>query len=221
MLKVYSLVQQLPLCYEVLRSLLAIGLISSSLCIPVFAEQEKTGINQKDPEITASEQLTFVECKKLSGDFEERHREDMMKILKFFNVDSRILETQRIKDLVQADIDKGVCDYYSEVDSVFDLGRQMKEQEASAAKTYSGFTGWKLATMDIFAEGECRTIRGEFTLEERADFVENEVAAKDSLFVGVSPENLQEALMNNLGVMAWLIEEKRKVNDCGFIPTDD
>lgn len=171
---------------------------------------------QKDPNLTASEQYSFVECKKKSGELNNYHRQDMLSVLSAHGISPIILETQRVKDLVKRQIEDGACDYFSGYDRIIDMVGKAQDSENS----YRKLSDWKLYTINMYAEAECKLFTGEISSREEQEKLLNEkLSTNESKFAEVDEAEFTSFIKGNTPTMAWLLLQKKSKKDCSYEPT--
>ena len=171
---------------------------------------------QKDPNITASEQYAFVECKRKSGEYKDYHHEDMMGVLNAYGIPESILQTQKVKDLVKRQIENGGCDFYSAYDRIKDMVSKIQ----GAGGTYRKLSGWRLYTINMYAEAECMISTGELsTRQEQEKLIGEKITENESLFEGVDEEQFTRFVKENVSTMVWLTQQKKSQRDCSYKPS--
>ena len=169
--------------------------------------------SKKDPVITAAEQLTFVLCKKQSGDYRSQHTADMNQVLEFHKINPATLKAKPVTDLARANMDNGSCEFYEGVDRVFDLAKGVSD----AAPGYGKLRGWQRALVGILAEAECRTREGKLDNAGREQFVVSAIEG-DQQFSAVSEDEFASFIKTNTAQIVWLGHEKIKNGSCSYLP---
>lgn len=171
---------------------------------------------QKDPNITASEQYAFVECKRRSGEYKDYHHKDMMGVLNAYGIPESILQTQKVKDLANRQIESGGCDFYSGYDRINDMVGKIQSAEGS----YRKLSGWQLYTINMYAEAECMISTGELsTRQEQEKLIGEKITENESLFEGVDEKQFTRFVKDNVSTMAWLTQQKKSKRDCSYKPS--
>ena len=173
----------------------------------------KITVPEKDPKITAAEQLAFVLCKKKQGNYKTHHDKDMRKVLSAHNIDNSLLDSDEVKTQVQKYIDDGACDFYAEYDRVGDLVPKQGEGKAQ----FKNLIGWEREVVVAMSEGECKTQFGEFGNQERENYVMKKLD-KISYPSDLGEDEMVVKLKTNLPAVFWLIMEKTKNKNCSWMP---
>jgi hypothetical protein len=170
---------------------------------------------QKNPNLTASEQYTFVECKKKNGKYNDYHRKDMLSVLSKHGISPNILETQRVKELVKQQIENGACDFFSDHDRITDTVANIQASDSS----YRKLSGWKLYTINMYAEAECKLSTGEISSrEEQESLLNQRLSTNESKFSEVDEAEFMSFIKANTSTMAWLTLQKKSKKDCSYEP---
>jgi len=170
---------------------------------------------QKDPNLIAAEQYAFVECKKKNGEYDDYHRKDMLLILGKYGISPNKLETQKVKELVKREIESGACDFFSDYDRITDMVAKMQDSESS----YRKLSGWKLYTINMYAEAECKMSTGEISSRKEQESLLNQRLLKnESMFSEVDEAEFMSFIKANISTMAWLAGQKKSMKDCSYEP---
>ena len=168
---------------------------------------------KKDPIIIAADQLTFVLCKKKQGQYKSYHDEDMRKVLSIYNIDNALLMTNSVKNLAQKYIDNGTCDMYTKYDRIGDMVPKKGEGESQ----FKNLVDWKREVVLVVAEAECKTQLGEFTSQERENYVMSKL--EEVFFPNdLMEDDMQAMITENLPAFLWLTFAKKNNGNCLWMP---
>ena len=167
----------------------------------------------KDPAITAAEQLSFVLCKKQQGQYKDYHDGDMREVLSVYGIDDSILGTDKVKSLTQKYIEDGVCDYFADSNRIFDLAPKAGEGEMQFEK----LTGWNRELIVVFSEVECKANLDGLSNQERENHLLRRLG-QVSYPSGVSEDDVEHVLKANLKAAIWLGSKKIANRNCLWMP---
>lgn len=167
---------------------------------------------EKDPNITAAEQLSFVLCKKRDGGFTNSHLQDMHYVLKRYGINRSILEKQKVKAMAQEFIDNGSCEFYASYKRIGD----MIPEEGEGELKFKSLNGWKREYIKILAEGECRTRTGKLDVRGRESFLVKRLEKID-IPENIGQDDAERVVKENLSAIVWLAAQKVKFKDCEWM----
>jgi len=116
---------------------------------------------------------------------------------------------------VKREIESGACDFFSDYDRITDMVAKMQDSESS----YRKLSGWKLYTINMYAEAECKMSTGEISSRKEQESLLNQRLLKnESMFSEVDEAEFMSFIKANISTVAWLAGQKKSMKDCSYEP---